>query len=323
MRHSLITFMAFGALLFGSSSALAQEAFPSKTIRLVIPFPPGGPPDLMARLVVPRLTESWGKPVIVDNRAGATGTIGTSAVVKSPPDGHVVLLTPNQPIVIAPALMNTPYDPARDLVPLTTLGDSTNALVVATSSPFKTIGELIAFAKAKPGALSFSSSGQGSIGHLTGEMIKQLAGIDMLHIAYPGAAQSVTAVVTGEVSVSGSSISQSLSLIKSGRLRPLGVTGLRPSKYLPELKPLAEQGIPGLGITVWYAAYVPAKTPPQARALLRDSLIAAFQEASVQQKLDGAGIEPLWQDPGQIVSRIDAELAQWRKLVQEAHIKAE
>lgn len=160
---------------------------------LIIPFPPDGPPDLMARLVIPRLAELWGKPVMVENGSGATGTIGTSAVVKAAPDGHVLLLTPNQPIVIAPALFQTPYyDPTKDLVPVATLGESTNALVVSASSPINSVAELIAATKAKPSALSFSSSGQGSIGHLTGEMIKQLAGIDMLHVPYPGAAQSVT-----------------------------------------------------------------------------------------------------------------------------------
>jgi tripartite-type tricarboxylate transporter receptor subunit TctC len=322
MVNPLRCVLAASAAFAVVSPAIAEDAFPSRTIRIVIPFPPGGPPDLMARLVLPKLSESWGKPVIVDNRAGATGTIGTSAVAKAPPDGHVVLLTPNQPIVIAPALFQTPYDPTRDLVAVATLGESTNALVVGASSPINSIGELIAAAKAKPGALSFSSSGQGSIGHLTGEMIKQLAGIDMLHVPYPGAAQSVSAVVSGEVSLSGSSIQQSLPLIKAGRLKALGVTGSRPSRYLPELKPVAELGLPGMAITVWYAAYVPAKTPPQTMQLMRQTLLAAFQEANVQQKLDAAGIEWLWQEPEQISARIATELALWRRVVQAGHITA-
>lgn len=311
--------VAVAALLSGST-VFAQDAFPSKTIRFVVPFPPGGPPDLMARLVTPKLTELWGKPVIVENRGGATGTIGSAAVVKAAPDGHMILLTPNQPISLAPALFQTPYDPIKDLIPIAALGESTNALVVSANSSYNTVGELIAAAKAKPGALTFSSSGQGSIGHLTGEMIKQIAGIDMLHIPYPAAGPSVTAVVTGEVTVSGSSIQQSLPLLKSGRLRALGVTGPRSSKYLPELKPLAELGLPGLGITVWYAAYAPARTPRQTLLALREALLAAFQEPGVQQKLDGVGIEWLAQEPEQITARIDQELAQWRKLVQTARI---
>jgi tripartite-type tricarboxylate transporter receptor subunit TctC len=316
--------LALAALLacIVAGPALAQEPFPSKTVRLVIPWPPGGPPDLMARLVAPKMSELWGKPVIVENRAGATGTIGSAAVAKAAPDGHTVLLTPNQPIVIAPALFQTPYDPAKDLVPVATLGESTNALVVSASSPINSVADLVATAKAKPGALTFSSSGQGSIGHLTGELIKQLAGIDMLHIPYQGAAQSVTAAVVGEVSVTGSSIQQTLPLLKAGKLKALGVTGKRASKYLPELKPLAEQGLEGMSITVWYAAYVPAKTPRQVVQPLREMLQKVFQEPGVQQKLDAVGIEWLWQDTDQITARIESELAQWRKVVQAAQIKA-
>jgi len=300
----------------------ADEPFPSKTIRVVVPFPPAGPNDLMARLVAPRMSELFGKPVIVENRGGATGTIGTGAVVKSAPDGHVLLLTPNQPIVIAPALFQTPYDPAKDLIAVATLGESTNALVVSASSPINSLADLIAAAKAKPGALTFSSSGQGSIGHLTGEMIKQFAGIDILHVPYAGAGQSITAVVSGEVTMSGSSIQQSLPLIKAGKLKPLGVTGLRPSKYLPELKTLSDQGLKGLSITVWYAAYLPAKTPQSIVQSWRKTLLTTFQDPLVQQKLDGVGIEWLWQEPDQIGARIETELGQWRKVVHAAHITA-
>ena len=300
--------------------AFAEEPFPSKTLHIVIPFPPAGPPDIMARLTAPRMSELMGRPVIVENRAGATGTIGTAAVAKSAPDGYVLLLTPNQPIVIAPALMQIPYDPAKDLLPVVAFGESTNALVVSAASPIHTLADLIAMAKTKPGAVSFSSSGQGSVGHLTGEMINQLAGIQMLHVPYAGAGQSISAVVAGDVTVSGSSIQQSLPLLKAGKLRALGVTGLKPSKYLPELKPLSDQGLKGLSITVWYAAYLPAKTPRAVAQAWRDVLFKVFREPAVEQKVDSMGIEGGVQEPDAIPARIETELAQWRKLVAAAHI---
>jgi tripartite-type tricarboxylate transporter receptor subunit TctC len=302
------------------ASAFAEEPFPSKTLHVIIPFPPAGPPDLMARLVAPRMSELMGRPVVIDNRAGATGTIGTAAVVKAPPDGHVLLLTPNQPIVIAPALMQTPYDPAKDLLPVVALGESTSALVVSAGSPINSLADLIAMAKAKPGAVSFSSSGQGSVGHLTGEMINLLAGIQMLHVPYASAAQSISAVVAGDVTVSGSSIQQSLPLLKAGKLKALGVTGLKPSKYIPELKTLSDQGLKGLSITVWYAAYLPAKTPRPIAQAWRDVLLKAFQDPVVQQKVDGMGIEGGAQEPEGISARIETELGQWRKVVAAAHM---
>ena len=323
MRLKIFCSAVTGVLAFlFVGPVFAQEAFPSKPLRIVIPWPPGGPPDLMARLAAPKMSELLGKPVVVENRAGATGTIGTGAVVKSAPDGHMLLLTPNQPIVMAPALFPTPYDPSKDLAPVATLGESMNALVVNAASNVHSVADLIAAARAKPGAVTFSSSGQGSIGHLTGELIKQLAGIDMLHIPYKSAGQSVTAVVVEEVTVSGSSIQQSLPYIKAGKLRGLGVTGVKPSKYLPELKPLAEQGVPGMAITVWYAAYAPAKTPRAILHTWRETLLKAFQDPAVQQKLDSVGIEWMWQEPDQISARIENELGQWRKVVRAANIQA-
>jgi tripartite-type tricarboxylate transporter receptor subunit TctC len=300
--------------------AFAQEAFPSRTVRIVVPWPPGGPPDLVARLAAQKLGESWGKPVIVENRAGATGTIGTDAVVKAAPDGHTLLLTSSQPIVIAPALFKTPYDPAKDLLPLAVFGDSSNVLVVSPSSGIHSLADLIAAARAKPGALTFSSSGLGSIGHLCGEQTKQIAGIDMLHVPYPGTAQATSAVLSGEVSLNCASIQQSAPQIKAGKLKALGTSGTRASQFLPELQTLAAQGLDGLAVNAWYGVFAPPRTPASVAQVLRDALQKVFQDPGVRQKLEGAGIERLWEEGDQAADRIESELARYRKLVQAAHI---
>ena len=312
-----------GALLGLPAAGLAQELFPSRTVRLIVPWPPGGPPDLIARLAAPRAAEAWGKPVIVENRAGATGSIGTDAVSKSTPDGYTLLVTSSQPIVIAPALFRTPYDPVRDLKPVAILGESTNVLVLNPSSGIASVAQLVAAARARPGALTFSSSGPGSIGHLCGEMIKHIAGIDMLHVPYPGTAQAVTAVLTGEVSMNCASTQQSSAHIKSGKLKALGVTGARPSMFLPDIAPLAAQGISGLAATAWYGIFAPPKVPRPVFLQIRETFQRAFQDPLMRQKLQGAGIEPLWEEDDESGLRIEADLERYRKVVQAAHIRVE
>lgn len=321
---SALRFMVVGCLAcLGAASAYTQEPFPLKTVRLVVPWPPGGPPDMVARLAALKMNELWGSPVIVENRAGATGTIGTEAVLRSAPDGHTLLLTSNQPIVIAPALFSTPYDPTKDILPLAIFGEAPNVLIVSKSSGINSVAELIAVAKAKPGALTFSSAGLGSIGHLSGELAKQIAAIDMLHVPYPGTAQAVTAVVTGEVWITCSSMQQTMPQIKAGKVKALGVTGTRPSQFMPELQPLSDQGFNGLDVTAWYGVFAPLKTSRQTIKIVRDTLQKVFQDPGVRQKLNGAGIELIWQvADDQMANRIEADLNRYRNVVQAAHITA-
>jgi tripartite-type tricarboxylate transporter receptor subunit TctC len=320
----ILRFMLAGFLLcIGAAPAPAQDAFPSRTVRLVVPWPPGGPPDMVARLAAQKMSDQWSQPVVVENRAGATGTIGTNAVVSAAPDGYMLLLTSNQPIVIAPALFATPYDPTKDLLTVAIIGEAPNVLVVSKSSGINSVADLIAAAKAKPGALSFSSAGPGSIGHLSGELIKQIAAIDMLHVPYPGTAQAVTAVMSGEVALTCSSIQQTLPQIRAGKVTALGVTGTRPSQFMPELQPLSAQGFDGLDVTAWYGIFAPLKTAAPALKTLRDTFQKLFQDPGVRQKLNGAGIELVWQvGEEQTASRIKADLARYRSVVQAARITA-
>jgi tripartite-type tricarboxylate transporter receptor subunit TctC len=310
-------------LLLCAASAFSQESFPAKTVRVIVPWPPSGPPDMMSRLAAQKLIERWGKPVIVENRPGATGTIGTDVVAKSAPDGHTLLLTLNQPMVIAPALLRTPYDPVRDLLPIAMVGEGTNVLAVTPSLGVESVAELVAAAKAKPGALTFSSSGPGSIGHLCGELLKQLTGVDIVHVPYQGAAQATTAVITGEVSFGFMPVQQVVPLVKAGKVKGLGVTSTRVSRFIPDLKPVSAQGLPGLVSVTWFAVYAPPKTPGPVVKVLRDGMRSAFEDPGIAQKLLAAGIEPRWEEAEQVTAVIESELAMWRRIVKAARISKE
>jgi tripartite-type tricarboxylate transporter receptor subunit TctC len=318
-RSTLLLFALIGFVPLGSP---AQESFPTKPLRIVVPWPPGGPPDLMARLLAPKIGEPMGRPVIVENRAGATGTIGTDLVAKSGPDGHTLLLTSNQPLVIAPAMFKTPYDPTRDLTPVASLTEDMIAMVVNTSLGIGTLAEFIAAARANPGKLNYSTAGNGSMGHLGAELIKLVVGIDMVHVPYQGIAQATTAVVSGEVAVGFPPAQQAGPHIKSGKLKALGVTGPRPTPYLPDVQPLSAQGLSGVVVTSWVATMLPPKTPRPIVMAWRDALHKSMQDAGVRQKLQDAGIQLQWQDGEQLAAMIDADLSKWRKVVSAAKITA-
>jgi tripartite-type tricarboxylate transporter receptor subunit TctC len=226
------------AVIALAAPAVAQDAYPSKPVRFIVPFPATGPLDVMARLYAQKLGERWGKNVIAENRPGATGTIGADAVAKAAPDGYTLLFTVDLPIVMAPALMKPPYDPKTDLVPVAAVGETMNMLVVHPSAGVSTLAELVAAAKAKPGALTFSSAGNASPGHLCVEMLKSAAGVDFTHVPYKGAAPAMQAALAGEVSMFCGPITQGLPHVKSGKLRALGVTGAKASPLLPELNRL-------------------------------------------------------------------------------------
>jgi tripartite-type tricarboxylate transporter receptor subunit TctC len=310
------------ALVALAAPAVAQDAYPAKPVRFIVPFPATGPLDVMARLYAQKLGERWGKSVIAENRPGATGTIGADAVAKAAPDGYTLLFTVDLPIVMAPALVKPPYDPKADLVPVAAVGETMNMLVVHPSAGVGTLAELVAAAKAKPGALTFSSAGNASPGHLCVEMLKSAAGVDLTHVPYKGAAPAMQAALAGEVSMFCGPITQGLPHIKSGKLRALGVTGAKHSPLLPELKPLAET-YPGLVVSTWYAVFAPPKTPPAVVTFLRAELKRTYDDPEVRKRLDSVGMEALWMEPAQVTAAIDRDLAKWRGVVKAANIKAE
>jgi tripartite-type tricarboxylate transporter receptor subunit TctC len=318
-----ITLAAIATAVFAlAAPAVAQDAYPAKPVRFIVPFPATGPLDVMARLYAQKLGERWGKNAIAENRPGATGTIGADAVAKAAPDGYTLLFTVDLPIVMAPALMKPPYDPKADLVPIAAVGETMNMLVVHPSAGVSTLAELVAAAKAKPGALTFSSAGNASPGHLCVEMLKSAAGVDLTHVPYKGAAPAMQAALAGEVSMFCGPITQGLPHVKSGKLRALGVTGAKASPLLPELKPLAAT-YPGLVVSNWYAVFAPPKTPPAVLAFLRAELKRTYDDPEVRKRLESAGMDSLWLEPAQVTAAIDRDLVKWSGVVKAANIKAE
>jgi tripartite-type tricarboxylate transporter receptor subunit TctC len=317
------TLAAIATAVFAlAAPAVAQDAYPAKPVRFIVPFPATGPLDVMARLYAQKLGERWGKNAIAENRPGATGTIGADAVAKAAPDGYTLLFTVDLPIVMAPALMKPPYDPKADLVPIAGVGETMNMLVVHPSAGVSTLAELVAAAKAKPGALTFSSAGNASPGHLCVEMLKSAAGVDLTHVPYKGAAPAMQAALAGEVSMFCGPITQGLPHVKSGKLRALGVTGAKASPLLPELKPLAAT-YPGLVVSNWYAVFAPPKTPPAVLAFLRAELKRTHDDPEVRKRLESVGMDPLWLEPAQVSAAIDRDLAKWSGVVKAANVKAE
>ncbi|MBM3539394.1 MAG: tripartite tricarboxylate transporter substrate binding protein [Alphaproteobacteria bacterium] len=308
------------ALLFGAE-AQAQSAYPSRPVRFIVPFPPG-PAEVLVRLYAQKLQEQTGQPFLVETRPGATGTVGTQAVARAAPDGYTLLATVDLPVVKAPALIKLAYDPAADLVPLAIVAEDFNVLAVHPSVGARTAPALAAAARARPGALNFSSAGNGSPGHMCGEMIKGAAGIQMTHVPYNGAGPSVTALVAGEVQVFCGPPGALLPHINAGSIFATAVTGDRPSALLPGIPPLAETW-PGVSITNWYGFLAPAGTPSAIVETLRRELRRAYEDPAVQQRLGTMGIEPRWLDGTASAARIRADLAKWSKVVKDANIKAD
>jgi tripartite-type tricarboxylate transporter receptor subunit TctC len=303
------------------TGAAAAQSYPSKPVKFVVPFPPG-PADMFVRLYAQKLSEQLGQPFVVENRPGATGTIGAALVAKAPADGYTLLGTVDLPIVKAPNLVKISYDPVKDLLPLALVGEDFNLLAAHPSTGIRLPADLVAAAKAKPGALNFSSAGNGSPGHMCGEMVKGAAGIDMTHVPYQGAGPSLTALLSGEVQLFCGPPAVLLPHIQAAKATPLGITASAPSSLLPGVMPLAATW-PGLSLTNWYGFLAPAGTPAPVAATLRQALRKAFDDAEVRQRLSAAMIEPRWTDGDAAAARIAADLQKWAKVIKDANIKAD
>jgi tripartite-type tricarboxylate transporter receptor subunit TctC len=301
--------------------AWAQD-YPTRAIHLVVPFPPGGPGEVLIRLYGEKLSQDLKQPVVIENRAGATGTIGTEAVVRAQPDGHTLLFTVDLPITMAPALVKLRYDPLHDLTPIAAVATSDNILVVHPSAGIRSMAELIAAAKAKPGMLTFSSAGNASPAHLCGEMIKRQAGIDLVHVPYAGAAAAMNAVLAGDVTMFCGPIPQALPHVKAVSVYALGVTGVEPSPLFPELAPLSAR-YPSLVISASYALYAPAATPPSIARVLESALKKIFADVELQRRLIPLGLDPAWKSGADLSQRIASDTVRWGELIKAANIRQE
>ena len=302
----------------------AAQAFPTKPVRFVVPFAPGGSTDTLARALGQKLSDSLGQQVVIDNRSGGNGNIGMEIVAKAPPDGHTIVLGYIANVAIGPSLYEKlPFDPIRDYEAITLLATSPNVLVAHPTVQVKDLKDVIALAKAKPGSLNFASASVASVGHLTGELLNQLAGIKMTHVAYKGSGQAVTDLLGGHIQLMFSGFSSVMPHIKSGKLRPLVQTGEKRSPALPDVATIAESGFPKFEATAWYGVHAPAKTPKPVVARLNSEFVKALKMPDVRERLGALGFELVGSTPEHYASYIRTEIKKWEKVVKASGAKPE
>jgi tripartite-type tricarboxylate transporter receptor subunit TctC len=317
-------FVGVVALMYAAAGeAAAPASYPTRPIRLLVPFPPGGGTDTLARILAGRMSELLGQTVVIDNRGGAAGNLATEAAVRADPDGHTVFIALSTVITVNPSLYKLPFDVTRDLQPAVSLATAQYILVVNPGVPAKTLAELIALARQKPGAYNYASGGMGTPLHLAGELMSRRAGVSMTHVAYKGGAPAATSVIAGETQLQFASPASSLPHIKAGRLRALATTGAKRSNVLPELPTIAESGYPGFEVSSWYALLVPAKTPKPIIDRLHDEALKALQHQDVQKAMAAQGLEPERAGAAEVAARIKSELAMWATVIKDAGIKAQ
>ena len=317
-RHACVMFLALGAYLagFGVSPACAQD-FPSRPIRIIVPFSSGGAVDGPARVIAQELSRRLGQQVIVENKPGAGATIGSDAVAKSAPDGYTLLLASQTNAISASLYSKLPFNPIDDFAPISLLGREPGVLVVHPSLPVRTVQELIAYAKARPGKLDYASSGNGSGQHLFAAMFASMAGISMNHVPYRGSGQATTDLIGGQVQVSIPGLAGMLGHIKSGRLRALAVTGVQRSPQLPQVPTLAESGLKGYSAYVWMGLLAPKGTPAPVIDKLHRDLVAALASSEVKTYMHSAAIEAVGSSAAEFDAYFREEKERWAKIIKE------
>jgi tripartite-type tricarboxylate transporter receptor subunit TctC len=304
------------------AAPLSAQTYPTKTVRLVVPFSPGGSTDVTARILAQKLTEAWRQQVIVDNRAGAGGNIGADSVARAAPDGYTLLLATTGVMAINHKLYKSlSYDSLKDLAPVTQIGGLPLILIVHPSLPAKSVKDLVAMAKAKPGSLSFASSGVGSATHMTAELFRMMAGVDMVHVPYKGSGQAMTDLISGQVGVAFDQITSSIGHVQSGKLRALAVTSAKRFPSVPNLPTVAEAGVAGYESVSWNGIAAPARTPREIISRIQSEVARALQQPDMKERFLKDGIEPIGSTPEQFAAHIRSERAKWEKVVDRAGIK--
>jgi tripartite-type tricarboxylate transporter receptor subunit TctC len=307
-----------------AAAPAAAQTYPAKPIRIVVPFPAGGPTDIVARLVAVTLGEVMGQTVVVENRAGANGLIGVDSVVKSAPDGYTMTMTTASPVAISPAVYpKMPFDTVRDLAAVTLATTTPELLVVHPSVPARSMKELIALAKARPGDLNIASTGSGSLPHLAMELLKVAGRVDVTHVPYNGAAPAVTALVGGQVHGMFADLPVLLPYVQGGRLRALGMASPKRATLLPDLPTMSEQGLASVEAVNWYGVLVPAATPREIVARLNEGFRKALADGALREKLAARGADPVANTPEQFAAYLKQDIARWAKLAQTTSIKVD
>jgi tripartite-type tricarboxylate transporter receptor subunit TctC len=314
--------VAIGAMLAAIPATGAEVKYPNRPIRFVVGFLPGGPSDTIARVVSGKLAEAFGVAVIVDNRAGAGGNVSADIVADAPPDGHTLLLGTGAPLVIAPIIgQKVGFDPDKDFAAVSTLGGSMSILSANPSLPASNVKELIALARAKPGEINFASSGVGSANHLAAELLASMANIKLTHVPYKGSGAALPALIGGEVKLGFGPILPAIPHVKAGRIKALGVSGLKRASAAPDIPTIAEQGLPGFQVDSWYGVFVPAKTPKAIVARLNTELVRILALPDVKERLSRDGVEPAGSTPEHLTGIVQAEKKMWTKVIRQANIK--
>jgi tripartite-type tricarboxylate transporter receptor subunit TctC len=315
---------ALAVLWCGSGLAQGAAGFPSKPIRIVVPFASGGTSDVLARAIAQKLSETWKQPVVVENKPGAGGNIGAEMVAKAEPDGHTLLLLDVGTLTISPSIYaRLGYDPIKDLAPVTMVAVSPHALVIHPSIPANSVKELIAWAKANPGKLNFASAGNGTAVHLAGEQFKMATGIEMVHVPYKGGAQALTGMVGGEVNMTLNGLLATLPHIKSGKLKALAIAGKTRSPVLPDLPTVEEAGVPGFQSGSWQGLLATGGTPKDVVAKINGAVVQVLQSAEIKERMAAQGADVVGDSPGQFGTFLRTESVRWAKIVKDAHIKVE
>jgi tripartite-type tricarboxylate transporter receptor subunit TctC len=323
--HSRLTIAGLVAAALVTPLSHAQtEAYPSRPVRMIVPFPPGGSTDIMARVVAQKLTEKLGQQVIVDNRGGAGGTIGMNIAAKAPPDGYTLMMSTSITHTVGASLYaKLPYNVLTDFAPITLAASVPLLFVVNPGVPAKSVKELIQLAKAKPGQLNYASPGSGTSGHLAAEMFKSMAGVDIVHVPYKGGGPAVVDLIGGQVQMLILSAVATLPHVKTGKLRALAVTGLARSPKLPDIPTVSESGLPGYEVVLWYGVSAPAKTPASIVNRLNQDIVAIMQSTEMRERLASEAGQPVGNTPEQFEKIIRADVAKWAKIVRESGIKAD
>lgn len=311
------------ALLFGVGAAGA-DTFPTQPVKFVVAFPPGGTTDILARVFAQKMSEIWGQPVLVDNRSGAGGIIGTESVARSSPDGYTIVLgTIGTHAVNSSLYKKISYDPERDFTPITLLATLPNLLAVNPSLPIRNLKELIGYAKANPGKITYASAGAGTASHLAGEMFRRVADVDIVHVPYRGSSPALTDLIAGHVSMTFDYMPSALPYVRGGKLRGLAVTGSARTRAAPEIPTMIEDGLPGFNIVTWYAVFAPKGTPSDVVSKIRNTIATAATAPEIVKRLDDLAVDLVAGSPEELARFQRAEIARWSKFIQDAGIKVD
>jgi tripartite-type tricarboxylate transporter receptor subunit TctC len=323
MRRIKLLVVVLGLIAGLAAQAVLAQPYPFRAVKLIVTYPPGGSSDLMARILGQKLSELWGQPVVVESKPGAAGSIGMDYAKREPPDGYSFVIGNLGPVTVNPILTKVPYDSEHDFIAVSLIATGPNILVVNPNLPVKTLGELVEYARANPAKVNFGSSGPGSVAHLSGEMFKNLAHLDITHIAYKGGILSVQDLIAGHVQLVFSDALPAMQFIKSGRLRALAVTGPERSPFVPEIPTCVESGMPGLVAVNWWGVLMPAGTPKAIVQKFHADIVKAMKDADLKERFAQLGVEAVSSTPEEFAAFMRSEAVKYAKLIKDADIKVD